>query len=246
MTFVIMELGMQDYPFLVLCVLMVISVVATGGLRRDLVRHMARMALVSLPFAFTEFMFYPDYWDPPFLFDAAAKIGFGLEDCLIGAALGAMAIGIYPALAGKQLQRVKLHTATQSVLKMAVVTGLALLAAVAGWVAGFPAIYAGLVIMITMPTVLLLAARPDLWQHAWRSGGTVLVAYVGVCMALELILPGTFARYWHTGDLLNAFAGPLPLEELLYGFSAGFAAAVIYPFAFGLEFRHYPTCPRKK
>lgn len=229
-----------------LCVLMIIPVVAAGVWRRDLVRHMAKMALVSLPFAFTEFMFYPAYWDPPFLFDAAARFGFGLEDFLFVAALGAMAIGLYPAWAKKQLQRVEFQATSRSVLKVAIVTGLALLAAVAGWGAGFPAIYTALVIMLAVPAVLLLAVRPDLWPHAWKSGVTSLIAYTGVCMALELILPGTFARYWHTGNLLNAFAGPLPLEELLYGFAAGFAATVIYPFAFGLEFRHYTTCPQPK
>lgn len=231
-------------PFLVLCALMVIPVFVAGVLRRDLVSHMARMALVSLPFAFTEFMFYPDYWDPPFLLDAAAKVGFGLEDFLFVAALGAMSIGLYPALARVQLQGFKSQATPRSVLRMSMLTGAALLAAVTGWVAGFPALYTGLVIMVTIPSVLLLASRPDLWRHAWKSGGTSLIAYVGVCMALELILPGTFARYWHTGSLLDLFAGPLPVEELLYGFSAGFAAAVIYPFAFGLEFRHYPTCPQ--
>ncbi len=237
---------MRNYPFLVLCVLLFIPAFATGFFRRDLVVHMARMALVSLPFAFTEFMFYPDYWDPPFLFDAAARFGFGLEDFLFVAALGALAIGLYPALAGKQLQTVLLQTTLRSVLKMAMLTGSALLAAMTGWVADFPAIYTGLVIMIAIPVGLLLAYRPDLWRHAWKSGGTALIAYVGVCVALELILPGTFSRYWHTGDLLNLFAGPLPVEELLYGFSAGFAAAVIYPFAFGLEFGEHSACSRKQ
>lgn len=236
---------MQNYPFLVLCVLMVIPVFVAGVLRRDLVIHMARMALISLPFAFTEFMFYPDYWNPPFLFDAAARFGFGVEDFLFVAALGAISIGLYPALAGKQIQRVKPQTTTRSILKIALATGTALLAAVTGWAAGFPAIYTGLVIMISIPTALL-TARPDLRHHAWKSGGTSLIAYAGVCMMLELILPGTFARYWHTASLLNAFAGPLPVEELLYGFSAGFAAAVIYPFAFGLQFGHHSTCPRKQ
>jgi hypothetical protein len=237
---------MQTYPFLVMCALMILPVLAVGVWRRDLICHMARMALVSLPFAFTEFMFYPDYWDPPFLFDAAARFGFGLEDFLFVASLGAMAIGLYPALAREQLQPFKMQAATRPVLKIIFVTALALLAALAGWGAGFPAIYTGLVIMFTIPAVLLRSARPDLWRHAWKSGCTSLIAYVGVCTALEILLPGTFARYWHTGDLLNAYAGPLPVEELLYGFAAGFAAAVIYPFAFCLEFRHYPTCTQRK
>ncbi len=231
---------MQNYPFLVLCILMFIPVIASGVLRQDLVIHMARMALISLPFAFTEFMFYPDYWNPPFLFDAAAKFGFGLEDFLFVATLGALSIGLFPAIARKQLQRFKSQATSRAVWKIAMLTGFALLAVAAGWIAGFPAIYTGVVIMMVVPSVVLLTSRSDLWRYACINGGTSLIAYVGACMALELILPGTFERYWHTDNLLNAFAGPLPVEELLYGFSTGFAAAVIYPFAFGLEYRRYP------
>lgn len=230
---------MQNYPFLVLCFLMIIPVFASGVLRRDLVLHMARMSLISLPFAFTEFMFYPDYWDPPFLFDAARKFGFGLEDFLFVATLGALSIGLFPAIARKQLQRFKSQSTPQVFLKIALLTGFALLGAVVGWMAGFPAIFTGVVIMIAIPSVVLLASRSDLWRYACMNGGTSLIAYVAVCMALEFILPGTFERYWHTDNLLNAFAGPLPVEELLYGFSTGFAAAVIYPFAFGLEYRRF-------
>ncbi len=236
----------QNYPFLLLCVLMFIPVFAAGIFRNDLIVHMVRMALISLPFAFTEFMFYPDYWDPPFLFDAAERFGFGLEDFLFVAALGAMSIGLYPALLNKQLQMVKPQTTTQSVRRICIVIGIAMLMAVAGWIAGVPAIYTGLIVMISIPVVLLYASRSDLWLHALKSGGTSLAAYIGVCLALEFILPGTFARYWHTDKLLNVFAGPLPVEELLYGFSAGFAAAVIYPFAFGLKFMHHSTCPQKR
>jgi len=237
---------MQTYPFLIMCLLIVFPVLVVGAWRRDLICHMARMALVSLPFAFTEFMFYPDYWDPPFVFDAAARFGFGLEDFLFVASLGAIAIGLYPALAREKLQPVKMQAAAPPVLKIAIVIALALLAAGTGWAVDLPTIYTSLVVMLAIPAVLLLAARPDLWRHAWKSGGTVLIAYTGVCTALEILLPGTFARYWHTGSLLYAFAGPLPVEELLYGFAAGFAAAVIYPFAFSLEFRHYPTCTQRK
>lgn len=218
---------------------MIIPVFLSGIFRRDLRIHMARMALFSLPFAFTEFMFYPDYWDPPFLFDAAARFGFGLEDFLFVAALGAMSIGLFPTLAGKQLHKVNPRTVPRVFWRIVLLTGLALLTAGVGWAAGFPAIYTAIMIMISLPAVVLLTSRPDLWRPACLSGGTTLLAYAGACMALEFLLPGTFERYWHTDSLLNAFVGPLPVEELLYGFSAGFAAAVVYPFAFALEFRDY-------
>lgn len=237
---------MQQYPFLILCIITLVPSLFTAALRRDLTIHMARMALISLPFAFTEFMFYPDYWDPPFLFNAAARLGFGLEDFLFVAAIGAISIGLYPSLLKQKLQHMKPQSSKQTLLKILTLSGSALFAAVTGWAAGLPAIYTALLIMMVMPSAVLLKSRPDLIRHSLKSGLVSLAAYTAVCLMLELLLPGTFDLYWHTGNLMNVYTGPLPLEELLYGFATGFATATLYPFAFGLEFAQYSPCPQKK
>lgn len=233
---------MTTYPFLILCGLMGIPALLAGMFRKDLRIHLARLAVLSLPFALTEFLFYPDYWDPPFLFDCARRYGFGIEDFLFVAALGATAIGVYPAVSGKRLQAYPPCGGRPAFRITALLTGSALLLVLMAWRAGIPAIYAAPAIMISLSAFVLLMRRRDLWPDACKSGAVTLVTYGALCLVFDALLPGVFAQYWHTAGLLNAFAGPVPLEELIYGFAAGFSATVVYPFAFGLAFVENGTC----
>jgi len=236
---------MLDYPFLVLCGLVCLPALLVAFLRQDLRVHMVRMACLSLPFALTEFLFYPAYWEPPFLFDLARKIGFGIEDFLFVAALGAMAIGVYPAVVGKRLRDDSPRGKQRAIPRMAILIGCALLLALGSWWFGMPAIYAAPGIMLALTVIVLLVWRQDLWQDAWRSGVATLVVYGALCFLLEALMPGVFTQYWHTTDWLAPFAGPVPVEELIYGFAVGFAAAVIYPFAYALTFVKDVRCSKR-
>jgi hypothetical protein len=233
---------MTAYPFLVLCGLTCIPALLVGILRRDLRIHMARVAALSLPFALTEFLFYPDYWDPPFLFDAARTLGFGIEDFLFVAALGATAIGVYPAVSRKRFLAYPPGGGRPPFLITAGLISSALLLALISWLAGIPAICSAPVIMLALSSAILLTCRRDLWRDAFKGGVVTVGTYSAICLAFEGLLPGAFDRYWHTTGLLNAFAGPVPLEELIYGFAAGFSVAVVYPFAFGLAFSQDAAC----
>jgi hypothetical protein len=227
---------MRDYPFLTLCVLTCIPALLAGICRQDLRIHMARVAFLALPFAFTEFMFYPDYWDPPFLFDFARIYGFGIEDFLFVAALGATAIGVYPFLLRKRFIQHPLHSGRSAYPIATLVIGAAILAALVSWYATIPAIYAAPVIMIFVSLIILIMYRRDLCRDACTNGLVTVGIYAMICLAFELFMPNIFAQYWHTRERLNTVAGPIPLEELIYGFTAGTSATVVYSFAFGLAY----------
>ena len=80
---------MLKYDFLILSLLFLVPGAVIYALRQDLRPVIRVMMLCSIPFAFTEFLFYPDYWEPVFLFDLAARIGFGIEDVVFVCGLGA-------------------------------------------------------------------------------------------------------------------------------------------------------------
>jgi hypothetical protein len=94
---------MLDYSFLILSLLFMAPGLVILLLRRDLRPMLWTMAVLSLPFALTEFLFYPDYWDPKVLFDLVERIGFGIEDVLFVVGLGWLTAGIYPAVTGRTL-----------------------------------------------------------------------------------------------------------------------------------------------
>jgi hypothetical protein len=229
---------MTDYPFLTLCALTWMPALLTGMLRRDLRMHMARVALLALPFAFTEFLFYPEYWNPPFLFDFAQIYGFGIEDFLFVAALGATAIGVYPFLLHKRFVPHPPSGDRPAYRIALLLIGFSLLAALICWHVGMPAIYAAPLIMISVSLMILFMWRRDLWRDACKNGLVTLSTYGVICLTCEACMPGVFAKYWHTGELLNTFAGPIPLEELIYGFTVGTSVTVVYSFSFGLTYAH--------
>jgi hypothetical protein len=85
----------MKYHFLILCSLLLVPGAVIFAARHDLRRPILTMGACSLPFAFTEFLFYPTYWEPEFLFNLANKIGFGVEDFLFVFGLAAFSSTAY-------------------------------------------------------------------------------------------------------------------------------------------------------
>jgi hypothetical protein len=99
---------------------------------------------------------------------------------------------------------------------------------------GFPSIFAATGVMAVSYCAALFIRR-DLAPVSLISFLVGTVSYGVLCAALEVVLPGVFAKYWHTEKLFNAALAGIPLEELLYG-GLSFALAVsLYPALFDLK-----------
>ncbi len=217
------------YNFLILCVLFALPPLCIYGLRPDLRRPMAVTALFSLPFGLTESLFYPEYWRPHFLFDLADHIGFGIEDLLFVAALGAFTATAYPWLAKKRFVPISARGAGARLWRPALVFASALLLVLGLRRAGVPAIYGACLAMIGV-TAIMLCLRRDLTRACFGGGCTTLLVYAALCQIFQWLLPGVFDLAWNTELLTNRRVLGVPLEELMYGFSAGFSGAAVYPF----------------
>ena len=225
---------MMTYSFLVLSSLLALPGLVVWALRPDLRQMMARMMLLSLPFALTERLFYPTYWEPAFLFDLVNKIGFGIEDVLFVAGLAAFSSSAWAFASGRRLAplgddaRPFLPTALG--LLVACFAGVGLLV----WLS-IPMIYGAPVVMALMGTCLCLR-RADLWAPGFGGMLVTTLVYTSLCLALDRLIPGVFLLDWNTEIFLNRFMLGVPLEEILYAATAGFIAAVFYPFVAGLRY----------
>nr|WP_211194528.1 lycopene cyclase domain-containing protein [Pyxidicoccus fallax] len=202
--------------------------------RPDLRPLMRRTVGLSLPFATTEWLFYPEYWTPHFLFGLADRIGFGIEDVLFVSGLGAFASTAYavvfrrtPMPRGAPVSRPWLRVAGVFALAMAVV---AVLLAV-----GVPILYASVVAMVGVSAGLLLA-RPDLVVPSVLGAWVSAVIYLMLCLVFGALVPGVFERTWRPSLLLPGTLLGVPLDEVLYGLGAGFGATAVPAWAFGLRF----------
>ncbi len=222
------------YEFLLLSVLFLVPGGCFWFLRPDLRPLMKRAVGVSLPFAATEWLFYPEYWTPRFLFGLADHIGFGIEDVLFVSGLGAFSSTAYavafrrtPVPRGAMVARPWLRVARAFGVAMAVTGGLL--------AAGVPILYAAVVTMVSVSAALLLA-RPDLAVPSLLGALVSAVIYLGLCLVFGALVPGVFERTWRPSLLLPGRLLGVPLDEVLYGLGAGFCATAVPAWAFGLRF----------
>lgn len=226
---------MEEYDFLVLAVIFALPGAVVFLVRPDLRKVIGRMSIAALPFAATEFLFYPDYWSPNFLFDLVNVIGFGLEDLLFVAGLAAFtSTGYalffrrrYVARAPLRLRWVFFRAAAAIGGALSVMAVLVMLAV--------PVIYGTVGVMLAAAGVIAAHRRELLWPGL--AGGLIAASvYTALCLFYALLLPGVFERVWHTESFLDRMVLGVPLEELLYGFGAGLIATVFYPYVFDETF----------
>ncbi|AKF04059.1 lycopene cyclase domain-containing protein [Sandaracinus amylolyticus] len=222
------------HAFLFLALVLAIPGALAYLVRRDLRASIRFAALLSLPFALTEPLFYPEYWRPAFLFDLADRIGFGIEDVLFVTALAAASVASYPVVARATPAPIgELSRSATAVLRRLLVPGaVAVVVTSALVIAGVPAIYAALIAMVAAGASVWLA-RPDLIVPSIAGALITMVVYQSACLALAIVDPHVFHSVWRTRELSAVFVLGVPLEELLYGAASGLSASAIVPFARG-------------
>jgi hypothetical protein len=227
----------MTYEFLVMALLFLLPGALFWLVRADLRWLMRRAVLASLPFAATEWLFYPEYWAPRFLFDLADRIGFGLEDVLFVAGLGAFSACAY-AVAFRQTVVPRgggtrpWPRAVGAIVAMLALTGLLL-------AVGVPILYAAVAAMVAC-TLCVLGVRPDLVLPSLLGAAVSCVIYLGLCLLFERLVPGVFERTWRPSLLLRGRFLGVPLDELLYGAGAGLVATAFPAWAFQFAFAPLP------
>ncbi|MCC5815379.1 MAG: hypothetical protein JJT78_11530 [Leptospira sp.] len=232
-----------SYNFLILSIILLIPVCIIFLVRKDLRIVMIRMGLIGIPFAFTENLFYPDYWEPKSLGNLIERWGFGLEDFLFVFGLACLTATIYPAIFQKKLEPLEkfsdVFSSSESPARIFSIIGLfffiVFLMVLVLVVSKIPMIYGSFVIMIGMG-IIMLWFRRDLLIPGLLGGISTTIVYTIICLFLLAIYPGIFQFTWHTEKFMNIYLLSVPLEEILYGFSAGFSGTIFYPSLFRLRF----------
>jgi hypothetical protein len=224
----------MSHDYLVLALLFLLPGAVFWFLRPDLRGLMRRTALAALPFATTEWLFYPEYWAPKFLFNLADRIGFGIEDVLLIVGLAAFSSSAYAVAFRRTV--VSLESVGKPWRRAVGAVALVLAVAALLLAVGVSILYASVGAMLTV-TLLMLVARPDLRGPAPLGALVTTAIYFGLCLLFEALVPGpTVDSIWRPSLLLRGRLLGVPLDEVLYGFGSGFAATVIPPWAFGLRF----------
>jgi len=174
------------------------------------------------------FLHTRDYWHPPYVWDTGP---WHAEDVLAAFLVAGVGSVLFDAASPATYERVKNGSSREFGLMV-----------IGGWAAVLVlTIGSGVNSVMAMSTVSLslgsyvVARRRDLLRGAIGNGlllaGVLWLTYLVVLLAS----PDVFRTYWKIASLSGFSLAGVPAEELLWGFTTGFAVWPVYPFFAGLR-----------
>jgi len=193
--------------------------------RKDLHREMILISLLSVPFAFSEFLYVPEYWNPPVMFNLINKIGFSIEDVLFCFFAGGIASVVYEFFWQKKLRK-KIFSHKDHILPyllaIIIFIGLEFI---------FPAktIY-NMIVALLAAAIFMGYKRKDLIGQIIFGGIFFASLYFVLFIIFDNLFPEFITKYYSHDNLLNIYLFSIPLEEILIAFSTGTVWSVFYEY----------------
>ena len=191
-------------------------------------REMFWVSLFTMPIGLTEPLFVPAYWDPPSLFDLAAKTGFDVESLIFSFAVGGIAAVLYEAIfKGKHLRMTEkeMYSRRHRFHRLAIISP-ALVFVPLYMFAQMNPIYSVSIAMFVGGIATLLC-RPDLKRKIAVGGLLFTVLYFLFFLGVNLIFP-SFINAWNFSAISGIIVVGVPLEELMFAFTFGMMWSSIY------------------
>ena len=191
-------------------------------------RPMLWASALTAPFGLTEFLFVPEYWNPPSLFDLAHRTGLDIESLMFCFAIGGLAAAGYRVLAPAS-EHALTPDSRNSHLRRWHRAALVSPFLVFGVLLMLPwnPIYPGIAALVAGALASGLC-RPDLWRNTLIDGLVFLVLYAVFLLGLKLLWPGYIEAVWSRSDLIAWRPAGLPLEELFFGVGFGMYWSSVY------------------
>jgi hypothetical protein len=193
--------------------------------RKDLRQALLFGSLLALPFGFTEFLFVPQYWSPPSLFNLIAKIGFGIESFLFGFTAGGIMSVIFEVVEKAKLKKPKRQSHHHLVAYLVVIIVFLGLEVI------FPSksIY-NLSFSFIAGSVIIAWYRYDLIKQILLGGLFFAIFYTIFFFALRELFSPVFYQIYNVKNLVNIYIFKVPLEEVLFAFTGGACWSTMYEF----------------
>jgi len=221
-----------QYAYLIGCLILSILWLLLFLLRKDLKKDILFGSLIGAPFGITNYLFVPDYWHPPFLFDLQNIIGFGIEDVLFAFFVGGITAVTYEVFARKKIRKIrkqKYNKFTPIFILTIVLLGLEII---------FPqhTIY-NLFISFLSAAIIMGAFRKDLIKQMLISGVLFSFIYFSFFALFNLLFNEFIERYYNIDNIWGITILTVPIEEIIFGFSVGAVWSVLYEYIKGYRIK---------
>jgi len=194
-------------------------------------KEMFYVSLFTMPFGLTEPLFVPEYWNPPSLFNLAAKTGFDIESLIFCFATGGIVSVVYELffmVKHKKMSRLEINHKRHKFHSLILVS-FPIIFLVLYFFSNLNPIYSAIISMLIF-SILTLLCRPDLKKKILLSGILFLIVYFLFFLSFNIIYPYAVERFWNLSVLSGILILEIPLEELIFAFSFGLSWGSIYEY----------------
>lgn len=226
---------MLDYMYLWICVLLFIPWFLIYFYRPSLRNRMVKSGLLVLPFSFIDDVWFRvDYWNAPEIFSIYPV---AIEDILFSFVITGVTATIYDAIfTKKQIQFYKKRV-KMSLLFFPITMGLFFLL---NNIFGLNSMYMWAIPMFIFAFIIIIL-RKDLIKPSLFTALSMSIIIIPIYMILfNYFAPDFWDKYWFLADTKHGITilGNVALLEVLYYFSYGTVAGIIYDFAKGTKKVH--------
>ncbi|MBU0531639.1 MAG: lycopene cyclase domain-containing protein [Candidatus Uhrbacteria bacterium] len=177
-------------------------------------------------------VFVPEYWNPPSLFDLAARTGFDIESIIFSFVIGGLVVVLYELIFKTKHQKIrprkKLHPRHQfhlwALLSAPIVFFLLII------FTDLNPIYSTFIALMG-GGIFTWYCRPDLKKKMMVSAFIFLIFYYLYFLSLILMFPGYVEQVWNLEAISGIIVLGVPLEELMFAFGLGFLWSSVYEHA---------------
>ncbi len=192
-------------------------------------KEMLIVSLWTSLLGLTEPLFVPEYWNPPSLFDLAARTGFDIESLIFSFGIGGIAVIIYEQIFRTRHEKIRQRERYFPIHKyhFLVLVSFPLAFIFLLIFTNLNHIYSAIAAM-TLGGLFSLYCRPDLKNKMIISAIIFLVIYFVYFLTLITLYPGYTELVWNLGEISGILILGIPLEEYLFALSFGFIWSGIY------------------
>jgi len=187
---------------------------------------------VTAPLALTSFLFVPQYWTPPSLFDLDTRFRVGIEDFLWAGAVGGIAsvvgeIFLKEKLAARRKEHRKKHYAPFIVMLVVFL--------ILDFFYPTKNIYST-AIAFAVCAIVVAFLRSDLIPTMFVGASVFTVLYFLLFVYFLVLYPGFIDRYYNLPNISGIRLLGVPIEELMFAASGGAVWSVAYEYFQGYRF----------
>jgi hypothetical protein len=196
--------------------------------RKDLRKEMLIVSIVTMPFGLTEPFFIPEYWNPPSLFNIAARTGFDIEALIFMFAVGGIVTVLYEFIFKVRHQKTdnKLHRRRNKYHLLTLISPFII----------FPPLYLftgmnpiySMSIAVFIGGIAGIICRPDLKKKVFITSILFTFLYFISFLIFNFANPRLVQEVWNLEALSGMLILGVPLEELMFAFTFGLLWAGYY------------------